>query len=560
MEFFYINTLKPNQGSIQLSTMKRGGGQPPRTGTNKRVVNQPEPPIIVIDGSKLMLARAELDILRSGRYTSNAEFDKHLGDLGSSLDKTFRSLVPWSVHYDFSQTPSEVIQCIADYFVTNGLCNDYTMKVYLQISWKSEKRQTNNSTNLNNYISTYRCGLWKLYKSFFLRPCTWDTNFALLNWWGHDRTDDIFFGEGELYNSRDPCNHFAYDRVDEDLHEGAWKQYLCDIPDDWDRATGTFVFHAEQTSRNVFKSFLEDIDRCASNMVTLITMITSTLKHKHAACLAFRAEWDAVLSALQQWGVSPFDIKRSFFDIVHMGLSVAAKTDDYVDTKNPEGALFLNPSECMNLKLNGAMVGRSFRDISSLLRRSHVWIFFAFGRSHRNEFWVVNPCGSWAYDPQSGDDYKPSTSPTDWTSKISWTSMGWFVKLGWLIMNNKTPTITLESNYKEDMEKFHCLRPNCVPSPPTESFSELLENMFNEAFVSESSDPLGWFKMLSVLYPFLSFPGGRARTIFKEKHLDTRATARHGIHKVGTASCKCFFCLIIFILLKHCLLFTLLCL
>ena len=109
MEFFYINTLKPNLGSVQLLTMKRGGGPPPRTGTNKRVVNQPEAPTIVIDGSNLLLARAELDILRSGRYTTNAEFDRHLGDLGSSFDKTFRSLVPWFAHYDFSKTPSEII-------------------------------------------------------------------------------------------------------------------------------------------------------------------------------------------------------------------------------------------------------------------------------------------------------------------------------------------------------------------------------------------------------------------------------------------------------------------
>ena len=86
--------------------------------------------------------------------------------------------------------------------------------------------------------------------------------------------------------------------------------------------------------------------------------------------------------------------------------------------------------------------------------------FFAFGRSHRNDFWVINPCGSWAYDPRSGDDYKTSTGPSDWTRKVSWTSMGWFMKLGWLIMNNKAPTITLESNFKDDMEKFHGLRPS----------------------------------------------------------------------------------------------------
>jgi hypothetical protein len=105
-------------------------------------------------------------------------------------------------------------------------------------------------------------------------------------------------------------------------------------------------------------------------------------------------------------------------------------------------------------------------------------------------------------------------------------------------MNNKAPSITLDSTFKDDMEKFHGLRPNYTPSPPTEAFSELLENMFDEAFNSQTSDPLGWLKMLSVLYPFMSFPGGRERTIFKEKHLETRTTARQTLHRAGSASRK----------------------
>ena len=105
-------------------------------------------------------------------------------------------------------------------------------------------------------------------------------------------------------------------------------------------------------------------------------------------------------------------------------------------------------------------------------------------------------------------------------------------------MNNEASSISLDSTFKEDMEKFHGLRPNCNPSPPTEAFSELLENMFEEAFHSPSSDPLGWSKMLSVLYPFMPFPGGRERTIFIEKHLETRATGRQALHRAGSASCK----------------------
>jgi hypothetical protein len=38
--------------------------------------------------------------------------------------------------------------------------------------------------------------------------------------------------------------------------------------------------------------------------------------------------------------------------------------DDYVETPNDEGAPFLTATECMNLKQNGGVVGRSFRDIA----------------------------------------------------------------------------------------------------------------------------------------------------------------------------------------------------
>ena len=117
MEIICINILNPKQGTNQLSTMKRGGSEILRTKSNKRISNEPEPQEIYIDGSKLKLARAELDILRNGKYTSNAEFDRHLGELGTAFDMTFRTLIPWFVHYDFSQTPSEVIQCIF------GLCD-----------------------------------------------------------------------------------------------------------------------------------------------------------------------------------------------------------------------------------------------------------------------------------------------------------------------------------------------------------------------------------------------------------------------------------------------------
>jgi hypothetical protein len=121
-------------------------------------------------------------------------------------------------------------------------------------------------------------------------------------------------------------------------------------------------------------------------MVSLTALILESLSHKHDACLAYRAEWQNLLSVLQEWGVSPYNIKRSFFDIIHMGLSLVVKMAAYTATTNDEGMRYLTPLECSTIEQNAAMVGRSFRDLISLLRRSHVWIFFAYGRTHKNDF------------------------------------------------------------------------------------------------------------------------------------------------------------------------------
>jgi hypothetical protein len=198
--------------------------------------------------------------------------------------------------------------------------------------------------------------------------------------------------------------------------------------------------------------------------------------------------------------------------------------------------------------------GRQFRDLSTLLRTNHVWVFFAMGRSHKNDFWVVNPCGSWSYDPQRSADYKPSTSPADWTSKVSWTSMAWFVKLGWMILYLQNTTITLESSFKDDMVKFLGQKPTTSPLPPIEMFADVIKHMFEQAFCSPRSKPMAWEKMLSVLYPFLSFPGGRDRTIFKLETLPATAATKQKTTGKTSASCKYngqyFFYLILFKIFK----------
>ena len=64
--------------------MKRGGGNLRRDSDQQSSTEHAQ--VVFIDGTNLSLAKAELDILRSGRFTSNGEFDNKLGELGSKFN------------------------------------------------------------------------------------------------------------------------------------------------------------------------------------------------------------------------------------------------------------------------------------------------------------------------------------------------------------------------------------------------------------------------------------------------------------------------------------------
>ena len=78
----------------------------------------------------------------------------------------------------------------------------------------------------------------------------------------------------------------------------------------------------------------------------------------------------------------------------------------------------------------------------------------------------------------------------------------------------------------DDMVKFSGQKPTSSPLPPIEMFADVIKHMFEQAFCSSKRKPLAWEKMLSVLYPFMSFPGGRDRTIFKWETLPAKAAKK----------------------------------
>lgn len=517
--------------------MKKGGGSVVNKGSG-RPPKQSSDDFVYIHPRNLLWAQAELDILRNSRATTNVEFENVLGEYGLEFDRTFRILVPWFVHYDFSRSPIEIIQIIGDYFVQNRLCNEYTLSLYLTTQWKTERQTVINSTNLNTYVSSYRSGLWRLYKSFFLRPCHWDTNLALINYWGPERDDSTFFGEGEMLNFTSKQNHFGFDTIDKEMYDTVWQGDFCGFPSDWNSTSQTFDHSDGSHESNLFLNFLMDISNVTKNVTFVCQKMINTLNGKTDACVRYKASWETILKEISAWEANPIDIDSSYFDILHNGLATSQKMQTYVQTKNDKGEPLLSTESIAIHLRNANLVGRTFRDLITTLRRSHIWIFFGFGRSHKNDFWVVNPCGTWAHEPQSSADYKFSTGPDDWTSKVSWTSMGWFIKLGWLIINRKANSITLQSTYTEDMVAFLGQKPASAPIPHADVFADILKKNFDVAFGPTAADPLGWSKLVSVLYPFMSFPKGREKTTYKVEGLETQARVRQALPASGSSSCK----------------------
>lgn len=73
----------------------------------------------------------------------------------------------------------------------------------------------------------------------------------------------------------------------------------------------------------------------------MLAMLTATTD----ACATYRAEWQNLIAVVQEWGVSPYNLKRSFFDIIHMGMRCATRMDAYMMFFNDEGEPLLPPDE-----------------------------------------------------------------------------------------------------------------------------------------------------------------------------------------------------------------------
>jgi hypothetical protein len=92
------------------------------------------------------------------------------------------------------------------------------------------------------------------------------------------------------------------------------------------------------------------------------------------------------------------------------------------------------------------------------LRSSHVWLFFAYGRSADSEEWVLNPCGRWNTHHFTLDDFIKSETAEFWFHRVNTNSMIFFAKLAWMIMFKHAPEISSKSSLPKDAAYFEAVR------------------------------------------------------------------------------------------------------
>jgi hypothetical protein len=443
------------------------------SGKRKAAVAASNP--IFLDLTALRTFVYEKDLYRNGRYSTNALFNEILGPNGSEFDFAIRNTFQFFVRKHLQFNPTEVLDCQVSYMISNKVMNAAFANTYFGITWKTQRvEHVLCRTNVLAAISHYRTDFWKFLKSIVLRPCHMDTNLAMSHYWGSRTTEST---PGFVYRfgleSVDDSIFYSFNHdVDDQSLVTQCNTTCMGIPDihHYDPSTKTF---SDEMSLNIFEHFIELVDstiRYAEECISDLLEFVEDEKHQETALISRLNE---ISAKILSWKAQFFQLENTVFTIAHECIEICKRYHHYsrvageadapdpvtpatpVDSQPPPPPTKVPDFEMCYLAMKHH---RILNEAVLNLRSSHVWLFFAYGRSADSDEWVLNPCGRWNTHHFTLDDFIKSETAEFWFHRVNTNSMLFFAKLAWMIMFKHAPEISSKTSLAKDAAYFEAVR------------------------------------------------------------------------------------------------------
>ena len=436
------------------------------SGKKRRSPTEDTEPLFV-DVNALRTFLYEKDLYRNGRFSTNALFNEKLGVNGSEFDYVIRNTFQFFVRKHLGYNPVQVLDCQIAYMLTNNVMNHNYAVRYLNVSWKTQRvEKVTCRDNLLTAISHYRDDFWKMLKSFVIRPCHLDTNLALSNYWG-ERNSVSKPGFVYQFGLNQIDNHVFYTfRHDVDDHSLVVQcnGTVMGVPDlnYYDPETKSF---SDEMSFNIFEQFISMVDSTIRFVEECVDELLEFLDEDTTEEDNLRTNIASISSNIVSWKSDYYQLELTVFTIVHDCIEmckryhhyggVAGEEDapDPVTPATPDDAEQPRKSTKVPHFQMCYLAMKHHRILTEAvynLRSSHVWLFFAYGRSPDSKEWVLNPCGRWNTHHTSVDDFIKSETAEFWLQRVNTNSMMYYARMCWLVLFKHAPDINMKSSLQKD--------------------------------------------------------------------------------------------------------------
>jgi hypothetical protein len=230
---------------------------------------------------------------------------------------------------------------------------------------------------------------------------------------------------------------------------------------------------SEEMCYNIFEHFIDMIDSTIGYVNDCVSDFLEHLDDELEDEQRLISNINDLAGKVLSWKANPYQLELTVFTIAHECIelckryhhySLRAGEEDAPDPVTPatpgETQVPAQPTKVPDYIMCYLAMKhhRILTEAVINLRHSHVWLFFAYGRSPDNSEWVLNPCGRWSTHHQSIDDFIKSETAEFWLHRVTTNSMVFYAKLCWLVLFKHAPEITMKSSLIKDAAYFEQVR------------------------------------------------------------------------------------------------------